>query len=354
VFPVKKLFVCDASDKENPVYIGGVPAAGNNYDMAVKDDRLFLANLSTSIGLMTYELSDPAAPAQICQSKTLAQDVFLFDTLLTVSGHYQGCYIFNIADPDCPEIIAQIDDSSIVLSSCTDGNYLYMTGKIIDSLGVYQLYFWVVDISDISQPTTIALSYLATTGFYYIEMKKRGNIVYAACGSFGLLAIDVSNPYEPYIASRYELVPGDSNTRGIYCSNLTMLGNYLFLAVNPTFVIQVLDISDAASPTLIDYYQFPSNVNYMEIQNEYLYTATCYGMYIHHINMPTIECGDANADGDTNIFDVTFLISYLYMGGAPPYPLESADVNSDSVVNIFDITYLVSYLYMGGPLPDCP
>jgi len=65
-------------------------------------------------------------------------------------------------------------------------------------------------------------------------------------------------------------------------------------------------------------------------------------------------CGDANSDETVNIFDITALISYLYLSGPPPDPLESGDVNNDGTVNIFDITYLISYLYLEGPEPNCP
>jgi hypothetical protein len=65
-------------------------------------------------------------------------------------------------------------------------------------------------------------------------------------------------------------------------------------------------------------------------------------------------CGDANNDENVNIFDITHIISYLYLDGSPPDPIESADVNNDGTVNIFDVTYLISYLYLGGPEPGCP
>ena len=65
-------------------------------------------------------------------------------------------------------------------------------------------------------------------------------------------------------------------------------------------------------------------------------------------------CGDATGDGLVNIFDVTFVISYLYLGGPPPDPLWVADVNYDSTINIFDITGLIGYLYLGGSDPNCP
>jgi hypothetical protein len=65
-------------------------------------------------------------------------------------------------------------------------------------------------------------------------------------------------------------------------------------------------------------------------------------------------CGDATGDGIVNIFDITHLISYLYLEGPPPDPLEAGYTNGDSLLNIFDITYLISYLYMEGPAPICP
>jgi len=65
-------------------------------------------------------------------------------------------------------------------------------------------------------------------------------------------------------------------------------------------------------------------------------------------------CGDANGDEALNIFDITFVIQFLYRDGPAPDPLESADVNSDETINIFDVTYMIDYLYRDGPDPDCP
>jgi hypothetical protein len=65
-------------------------------------------------------------------------------------------------------------------------------------------------------------------------------------------------------------------------------------------------------------------------------------------------CGDPNGDGTINIFDITMLITYLYLDGPAPVPMISADVNNDSAVNIFDVTTLISYLYLDGLPPDCP
>jgi hypothetical protein len=68
---------------------------------------------------------------------------------------------------------------------------------------------------------------------------------------------------------------------------------------------------------------------------------------------PDFVCADINNDGDINIFDVTSLISFLYLDGPAPESMESADVSGDGDVNIFDVTYIISYLYLDGPGPNC-
>lgn len=65
-------------------------------------------------------------------------------------------------------------------------------------------------------------------------------------------------------------------------------------------------------------------------------------------------CGDANGDETVNLLDITFLISYLYKGGAAPDPLEAGDANGNGAINLLDITYLIAYLYQDGPDPVCP
>ena len=64
--------------------------------------------------------------------------------------------------------------------------------------------------------------------------------------------------------------------------------------------------------------------------------------------------GDANSDGIVNIFDISFIVSYLYLSGSAPEPLELADVNHDGVNDIFDITFLIACIYLDSQEPDCP
>jgi hypothetical protein len=70
-----------------------------------------------------------------------------------------------------------------------------------------------------------------------------------------------------------------------------------------------------------------------------------------------VECpyklGDINGDGIVNIFDITYLLKYLYMEGSPPIPLAAGDTNASGNINIFDITLLTSFLYFGNVSLEC-
>ena|GEM_PF-1025429 len=64
--------------------------------------------------------------------------------------------------------------------------------------------------------------------------------------------------------------------------------------------------------------------------------------------------GDANGDGEVNIGDVVYLVSYLYKSGPAPSPAPAGDVNCDDLINVGDVVYLVNYLFKGGPPPCEP
>ncbi len=61
--------------------------------------------------------------------------------------------------------------------------------------------------------------------------------------------------------------------------------------------------------------------------------------------------GDANNDGIVNIFDISYLLAYFFLGGPAPRPAEAADVDGSGEINLADATYLVNFLYFDGPAP---
>jgi len=64
--------------------------------------------------------------------------------------------------------------------------------------------------------------------------------------------------------------------------------------------------------------------------------------------------GDVNHSGGINVVDITYLVAYLFQGGAAPNPMASGDCNCGGSVNVVDLTMIVAYLFSGGPQPSCP
>jgi hypothetical protein len=69
--------------------------------------------------------------------------------------------------------------------------------------------------------------------------------------------------------------------------------------------------------------------------------------------------GDVNADRVIDVFDMTYLIDYIFSGGPTPLPVEeSGNVdgvyyppNGTYLIDVFDLTYLLDYIFSGGPPP---
>ena len=63
--------------------------------------------------------------------------------------------------------------------------------------------------------------------------------------------------------------------------------------------------------------------------------------------------GDANGDGQFNLPDIQFILSFLFLGGEDTRCRESADFNDDGGLNISDPLRGLNFLFLGGlPLPD--
>jgi len=71
-----------------------------------------------------------------------------------------------------------------------------------------------------------------------------------------------------------------------------------------------------------------------------------------------IITGDANGDGNGPALpDIIYLVSYIFKGGAEPFPLCHGDVDENAKINLADIIYSVNFIFKGGPPPiisgDC-
>jgi hypothetical protein len=65
-------------------------------------------------------------------------------------------------------------------------------------------------------------------------------------------------------------------------------------------------------------------------------------------------CGDANGDAAVNVSDAVFIINFIFVEGAAPFPYMSGNANCDANVNVSDAVYIINYVFVGGSAPcDC-
>jgi hypothetical protein len=61
--------------------------------------------------------------------------------------------------------------------------------------------------------------------------------------------------------------------------------------------------------------------------------------------------GDADNSGAIDISDAVYIVSYIFIDGSAPVPLEAGDSNCDSACDISDVVYLLAFIFQGGPAP---
>lgn len=65
-----------------------------------------------------------------------------------------------------------------------------------------------------------------------------------------------------------------------------------------------------------------------------------------------------NSDGVPDVFDIIYLIDYVFSGGTRPpidplcYHIDRGDANCDGVDDVFDIVRLIDYVFSSG-MPPC-
>lgn len=65
--------------------------------------------------------------------------------------------------------------------------------------------------------------------------------------------------------------------------------------------------------------------------------------------------GDVNADGDQDLADAIFILSYLFVGGTRRPPCtKAADANDSGIVDLSDALHLLNYFFSGGVAPAFP
>ncbi|HAL64249.1 MAG TPA: hypothetical protein DCP10_01630 [Bacteroidales bacterium] len=179
---------------------------------------------------------------------------------ITVDGHYayiacwwDGVRIIDFSDPSNPTCVAHVlgwysgappEDYCYAEDVAKSGNYLYIIDygpfPNDDTKGLY-----IVDVSNPQDPVVIyRYSDLQSEGY---GIDAIGNYVYVADKNGGLEVIDVSDPLNP-ATTAYCPLPD-------VAYDVTVSGNYAYVANYILGGLQVVDVSDPSSPFIAGYYK---------------------------------------------------------------------------------------------------
>jgi len=142
-----------------------------------------------------------------------------------------------------------ISPTMIQLNLIGEYDYTDYTSEIYVSGGIVYLNaidsgIIVIDARDPRSPQRASIIHPAQ--FIY-SLDFSGDLAFLACGQFGFIIYDISDPYNPALVGEYN--PQDSPGYGIYC--VTIDGNIAYAGTGGDYAMDIVDIQNTASPELV-------------------------------------------------------------------------------------------------------
>jgi hypothetical protein len=213
-----------------------------------------------------------------------------------------------------------------------DGNYLY-----IASTG--SSYFYVVNISDPTNPFNISRLLVANTPGSLYGISVAGNYVYLATQNKGLTVIDVTNPLSP--VEVFQEGGTLNKSIGVYVyGNYVYTTNYQTAAPWTVRYLKIWTITNPAIPVLIGTYTLPAGTKPAEV---IVYGTTA---FVSDLNTSSIQIVDVTNPLAFNylaslqasaLFNVTNSVS---VDGNFAYVTSGDNVTYGGAIDLFDITNL--------------
>jgi len=72
------------------------------------------------------------------------------------------------------------------------------------------------------------------------------------------------------------------------------------------------------------------------------------------VSSPPFRRGDVNGDGSVDLADAVKVLTWLFLGDAPPDCLDAANADHAGDVGLTDAVYVLTYLFLGGTPPPAP
>jgi hypothetical protein len=167
------------SDPSNPVLLGQYAGTiEDHYYRKIISYGDYVYAAEDDSGNCVYDFSDPDNPSKIsCFDSVVSRDFFIQDTLLFSSDQIEGMKIFDIGDPNSPDLLSTTPPDQ-AYSVCAYGDYAYLVYKNDPDIG-----FRTFDITVPSYPVLVGTfdNFGSYNGVY-----AENDTAYVAAGEGGL------------------------------------------------------------------------------------------------------------------------------------------------------------------------
>ena len=250
----------DISVPNQPVLIGNyqqtdVVNPGSNYHYDIIDVAINgnIAYLASQLDIKAVDISDPADIRLVDQwlLATTDKKLYVVGSYLIVSS--TGNQVFDISDPGRLEYVGRIEIDDYIQSLTTNGDIWY--------LGCYEKIL-VVDTS--SFPTVTILGEYLLPGHSFWSVDNIGTTVVAACGVDDVKIFECINPENPNLISEFQ--NGDQS--GVW--ELQIQGTNAYLAYGD-YGLVAIDLSDPYNPVKSGFFYDKNRTYDVEIIGENVY-----------------------------------------------------------------------------------
>ena len=199
--------------------------------------KMYMYMLSYSGGLYIFDMTGNSFPTPEFVNLIFVStpmDVLVDDDIVFLAAGTNGVYIYDIKDPEDPQLLSQVTNQDQAKAIDVYGDYLYVAS---DSAGLQ-----VVDISDLEDPRMVCT----------VPMEHARDVVaqknYAYVANYeetrGLVIVNVMDPETPWIYQELDIkMSGSGKARTI-----SKLGHYAYVCDGD---FKIIDVADPAAPSIV-------------------------------------------------------------------------------------------------------
>jgi hypothetical protein len=262
---------------------------GAAFDIAIKDNYAYVvvtvwSDTSDTSGLFITDVTEPASPSVVGYALLPSErQLDMRPSFVALSDHYayilceRYFWIFDVANKTAPTEKGRLAIGLKPLRKgiVIVGKYAYLYG----SPGI-----WIVDISNPAAPQKVG-SFLSDKTVY--NLIKIGNYLYALVNPQNLIVFDLNDPLAPRQIANYQTRYSSPAPMDYWENYVYAMGTNPADPTSPTDGLEVIDISNPASPQRVGYYDCPTarlafQLGDLAASGQYIYAANDeYGLEIY-------------------------------------------------------------------------